>query len=111
MLLTSSKMFERYIFLSLLLSHRININQEKKTPKFMDSVFFFDRFKNLTTRSHYMPRKKNGRYTNRSCSNPFGKHSRTKKKVNILVVHALPDLEKHRHLKQETPENIQSVHA
>lgn len=58
MLLTSSKMFERYIFLSLLLSHRININQEKKTPKFMDSVFFFDRFKNLTTRSHYMPRKK-----------------------------------------------------
>ena len=33
------------------------------------------------------------------------------KKVDILVVHALPDLEKHRHLKQETPENIQSVHA
>ena len=58
MLLTSSKMFERYIFLSLLLSHRININQEKKTPKFMDSVFFFDRFKNLATHSHYMLRKK-----------------------------------------------------
>ena len=47
---------ERYIFLSLLLSHRININLRKKTPKFMDSVFF-DRFKNLTTRSHYMLRK------------------------------------------------------
>ena len=75
----------------------------------MDSVF--DRFKNLTTVHITCQEKKSGRYTNRSCSNPVGKHSRTKKKVNILVVHALPDLEKHRHLKQETPENIQSVHA
>ena len=75
----------------------------------MDLVFF-DRFKNLTTRSHYMPRKKRTIHESFMLKSSW-ETFQNEKKVNILVVHALPDLEKHRHLKQETPENIQSVHA
>ena len=55
----------------------------------MDSVFF-DRFKNLTTRSHYMPRKK------RTIHESFMLKS---------------SWETFQNKKQETPENIQSVHA
>ena len=58
-----------------------------------------------------MPRKKTDDTRIVHAQIQLGNIPERKKKVNILVVHALPDLEKHRHLKQETPENIQSVHA
>ena len=38
-------------------------------------------------------------------------HNEKKKAKHTSRSFALSDLEKHRHLKQETPENIQSVHA
>ena len=78
LLLTSSRMLW-----TLHISKFIIITQNKYKPrkKLLNSwIQFFDQFKNLTTRSHYMLRKKYPDDTRtRSCSNPVGKHSRTKK--------------------------------
>ena len=78
----------------------------------MDSVFFFWPVQE-SNNTFTLHAKKNNPDDTRivHAQIQLGNIPERKKKVNILVVHALPDLEKHRHLKQETPENIQSVHA
>ena len=98
-LLTSSRMFW-----TLHISKFIIITQNKYKPKkkkllnsWIQFFFFWPVQESNNTFTLHAKKKNPDDTRTRSCSNPVGKHSRTKKTVNILVVHALSDLEKHRH--------------